>query len=118
MASAAHGQRHTLPLAKIESPRNVGRADAAHDQRWMPMIECGIIDQTRRFIVGRIRRDQVAGNFGSKLPDRRWIKWSSILPACSDDPSPTSKHRYRAHTEGCTSKRRLLNELSSSGERH
>src|SRR5215472_17107473 len=114
MASAAHGQRQTLPLAKIESPRNVGRAGAAHDQRWMPIIECGIIDQARRLIVGRFRRDHVAGNFGSKLPDRRCIEWSSILPACSDDPPPTSKHLYRERTEGCCGKRRLLNELSSS----
>src|SRR6516164_2613821 len=114
MASATHGQWQTLPLAKIESPRGVGRAGAAHDQRWMPMVECGIIDQTRRFVVRRVRRDHVAGNLRRKPPDRRRIERSSILSACSDDPPPTSKHLYRAPVKGRSGKRRLLDELSSS----
>jgi hypothetical protein len=44
MASATHGQWQILVLSKIESPRDVGRAGTANDQRGTP-IECTVENQ-------------------------------------------------------------------------
>jgi len=115
MGSATHRYGQTLALPKIESSRDVGRAGAAHDQRRVP-IECPIADQARRFIVGRFRRDQVAGNLGSELSDGRRIG-SSNLFARSPDPLRSSQHLHRTPVKRRCSERRLLDELSSSDER-
>ena len=46
MASGTHRQGQTLFLGKIKSSHDVGRADAVHDQRRMPIV-CPIVDQAR-----------------------------------------------------------------------
>jgi hypothetical protein len=76
--------------------------------------------KTRRedFIVGRLRRDYVAGNLGSELPDRRRIERSRILFACFEDWPRSSKHLHRAPIKRRRGECRLLDELSSIDERH
>src|SRR5215469_15113383 len=112
MAAGTNSERQILSLRKIENSRDVGGAGAAHDQRRTPIV-CGILYETRGFIVGHLRRDDVAGNLGGEPPNRR-IERSHILPAWIGDPPRSTAHFDRVPVKRSGSERRLLDELSSS----
>ncbi len=117
MASATHRQRQILVLGEFKRSRDVGRTGTANDQRRTP-IECAVENQACRFIVGRLRCDYVPANLGTKFSDRRCIERSGILFACFEDPPSASKHLNRTPVKRRSGERRLLDELSSSSERH
>jgi hypothetical protein len=101
MTSSTHRQRQLQLLGKIEISRNVGSAGAAHDQRWMPIVGA-ILYQARRFIVGRIRSDDSAGDRGGKPADRRILKRRRALFACAEDPLCASECLYWATVKRCS----------------
>ncbi len=113
MASATHRERQIPGLDKIESPRDIGRTGTAHDQR-RAQVECTVEDQARRFIPGGRRRDYVAGNLGSELPDRRRIERSRILFACFDDSARSRKDLNWVPAKRGRGDRRLPDKPSSS----
>src|SRR6516225_4963205 len=117
MSSATHSYRYPLSLGKVENSRNVGRVGAAYDQSRMPIV-CTIGDQARGSISRGIWGNHVPGNLRSQLPDGRRIERSGILFACFGHPLRFIEHLNRTPAEGGGSECRLLDELSSSNERH
>jgi hypothetical protein len=117
MASAAHRQWQILMVGKIEHARDIWRTSAAHDQRRTP-IECEVENQACRFVVGRLRCDYLPANLGNKFSNRRRIGWSGIRFACFEHSPLPGKPLKGASAKGRCRECRLLDELSSSPERH
>jgi hypothetical protein len=117
MATATHCQRQILLLSEFQRPHQVGRVGTANDQRRTP-IECAVENQACRFIVGRLRCDDMPANLGNKFSDRRHIGRSGILFGCFEHSPRPGKRSHGASGESRSRERSLLEELSSSRQRH
>jgi hypothetical protein len=117
MASATHRQRQILVLGEFKRPRDVGRTGTANDERGTT-IESTVENQACRFIVGCLRCDYLPAHLGSKFSDCSPIDRSGILVACFEQSPRPGKCLNRASAKGRCRERRLLDETSSSRERH
>jgi len=117
MASATHCQRQILVRSEFHRPHDVGRVGTANDRR-RTRIEYAVENQACRFIVGRLRCDDTPANLGNKFSDRGRIGRSGILFRCFERSPRPGKRSHGASGESRSRERSLLEELSSSRQRH
>jgi hypothetical protein len=117
MASSTHREWQLLVLSEFKRSRNVERAGTANNQRRTP-IERLVENQACRLILRRIRSDYATANLGSELSDHPRVDRGSILVTRFEDPRALGKRLDWMTASCCCGERRLLDELSSSSERH
>ena len=97
--SPEQDQREGDPEGEAPIVGDVQHGDGPEQVGNRKPIECAVENQSRRFVIGRPRYDQVAANLGSKRSDLRGIHRSHILLACCKNSSHSGKHLDSAFTE-------------------